>query len=74
MAEYKADEFFNHTKKGGMTIEKAIALLMEKYEADKRNEHIHNPVAHALYKTWREADRECPRYDADLLRDCGMEE
>lgn len=41
-----------------MTIEHAIRLLINQYEADKKNKNIYNPVAHALYEVWRIADNE----------------
>lgn len=31
----------------------AIEILMEEYEATRNNTFIHNPVAWALYHTWR---------------------
>lgn len=37
-------------------LETAIKLLTEEYEKAKKLEHIHNPIAYALYQVWREAD------------------
>lgn len=39
-----------------MTIDEAIAYLRETYEAAVKNPLVHNPLAFALYKTWRKAD------------------
>lgn len=39
-----------------MRLETAIKLLTEEYEKAKKLEHIHNPIAYALYQVWREAD------------------
>lgn len=41
-----------------MTLAKAILLLEKEYERAKKLEWIHNPLAYALHKVWREADRE----------------
>jgi len=41
-----------------MTLKRAIKLLEEEYEKAKKLEWVHNPLAYALYKVWREADRE----------------
>ena len=37
-------------------IDKAIQFLREQYERAKRIEFIHNPLAWALYQTWRHVD------------------
>ena len=39
-----------------MKIETAIRLLIKEYDKAKKQEHIRNPVAYALYQVWREAD------------------
>lgn len=53
-----------------MKIERAIRLLMKQYEADKHNKIIRDPVAHALYVTWKMADTErdksVPIYDFEM--------
>ena len=41
-----------------MTIDEAMKLLVEQYKKDKENEYIRDPVAHALYEVWKEADRQ----------------
>ena len=40
-----------------MRLETAIKLLTEEYEKAKKLEHIHNPIAYALYQVWKEADK-----------------
>ena len=35
---------------------KAIKLLIKQYEHSKNSEYVHNPVAHALYHTWKQVD------------------
>ena len=39
-----------------MSIEKAIEILKHNYERALKIEYIHNPLAWALYKTWRFVD------------------
>ena len=39
-----------------MKFETAIKLLKEHYERAKKLEYVHNPVAFALYQTWKEVD------------------
>ena len=39
-----------------MTLEKAIELLCLEYGKALSNEHIHNPLAYALYQTWKKVD------------------
>ena len=41
-----------------MTLAKAINLLIDEYERAQRQEHIHNPIAYALYQVWKKADEE----------------
>ena len=41
-----------------VTVEKAIKLLKEEYEKAKKLEWVHNPLAYALYKVWKMADKE----------------
>ncbi len=41
-----------------MKIGKAIEVLMEKYNQAKDNPQINDPVAWALYRTWRIADKD----------------
>lgn len=40
-----------------MSLEQAIKILKEKYEYACRQSWVHDPVAWALYETWREVDR-----------------
>ena len=35
---------------------KAIELLIKQYEHSKNSEYVYNPVAHALYHTWKQVD------------------
>ncbi len=44
-----------------MTIEKAIKLLKTEYGKAKQLEFVHDATAYALYKTWKEADRDCKK-------------
>ena len=37
-------------------LDKAIQFLREQYERAQRIEYIHNPLAWALYQTWRHVD------------------
>ena len=37
-------------------IDKAIEYLREQYERALNMKHIHNPLAWALYQTWRWVD------------------
>lgn len=37
-------------------LDKAIKFLREQYERAKRIEVIYNPLAWALYQTWRHVD------------------
>ena len=39
-----------------MGIDDAIAELRRQYEAALKLECVHNPVAWALYQTWKKAD------------------
>ena len=41
-----------------MTIEKAIRELIKTYEHANALDYIIDPVAHALYQVWKEADRD----------------
>lgn len=46
------------TKKRGrqLSLSKAISLLESEYRKAKKNEHIFNPIAYALYQVWKVAD------------------
>lgn len=39
-----------------MTLDKAIEILKLNYDKAVTNPTIYNPIAWALYKTWRAAD------------------
>ena len=39
-----------------MTLEKAIEMLKAEYEEAKKQEWVLNPLAYALYHTWRQVD------------------
>ena len=39
-----------------MTLETAIILLKKTYEIAQAIEEIKNPLAYALYHTWKQAD------------------
>ena len=41
-----------------MTLEKAIELLKREYERAKGLEFVHNPLAWALYRVWKVADKQ----------------
>lgn len=40
-----------------MELEEAIKLLKVHYEVAKKLEYVQNPVAFALYQTWKMADK-----------------
>lgn len=40
-----------------MTLPKAIRMLREEYERAKKLEYVYNPLAWALYRVWKEADK-----------------
>ena len=47
------------TEKGKtMTLEKAINLLVAEYERALRLEYVRNPIAFALHRVWKMADKE----------------
>lgn len=39
-----------------ITIDRAVEILREEYEKACKNPVIRNPVAYALYQTWKRAD------------------
>lgn len=41
-----------------MTLEQAIAILRRQYEEAKKLPYVKNPLAWALYHTWKIADKE----------------
>lgn len=40
-----------------MTFNKAMEMLVEEYTKALEKEWVYNPVAYALYQTWKEADK-----------------
>jgi hypothetical protein len=40
-----------------MTLGKAVKQVKEEYERAKKLEFVHNPLAWALYRVWKEADK-----------------
>lgn len=46
-----------------MSLIKAINMLMDEYEKAARQEHIHDPVAYALYQVWKKADKEGRKHE-----------
>lgn len=40
-----------------MTLEDAIKLLEKEYERAQSMEYVKNPIAWALYQTWKKADK-----------------
>ena len=47
-----------------MTLEKALKTLIEEHQKAIGQEWIHDPVAYALYQTWKQADDERKKKDA----------
>ena len=41
-----------------MDLQKAIKMIEEGYNKAVQLEFVRNPLAYALYKVWKEADRE----------------
>ena len=39
-----------------MTLEKAIKLLEEEYARAQKLQFVRNPLAYALYQTWKKVD------------------
>lgn len=37
-------------------LRKAIKLLIEQYDHSKASEYVHDPIAHALYHTWKQME------------------
>lgn len=46
-------------------IEKAIELLKAEYEEAKKQEWVYNPLAYALYHTWKKVDEKSNNYRKD---------
>lgn len=40
-----------------MTIEQAVELFKKEYEAAKKKEFVQDPLAYALYQTWKKVDQ-----------------
>lgn len=43
---------------GNMTLERAISMLEAEYEKAQKLSFVHNPIAWALFRVWKVADRE----------------
>lgn len=41
-----------------MTLEKALDMVAKEYDKAKGLDFVRNPLAYALFKVWRVADRE----------------
>lgn len=41
-----------------MSLPQAIAMLINEYEKACRLSFVHNPIAYALHKMWKKADKE----------------
>ena len=41
-----------------MTLEKALDMVVKEYDKAKGLDFVRNPLAYALFKVWRVADRE----------------
>lgn len=54
-----------------MTLQRAIKLLEIHYDRAKGLKHIRNPLAYALYKVWKLADREPPIANENRCVCCG---
>ena len=44
-----------------MTLATAVARVINEYEKAKKQKHIYNQLAYALYKVWKDADNAPPR-------------
>ena len=44
--------------KKAMTLKEAIKMLETEYERAKKLEYVYDPLAFALHRVWRKADRE----------------
>lgn len=47
-------------------LTKVIKMLQEKYDCAKQMEYVRNPIAFALYATWKEFDGKCGVSCAEL--------
>ena len=41
-----------------MTLEKAISTIVREFDRAKKLEYVRNPLAFALYRVWKIADKE----------------
>ena len=41
-----------------MSIDRAIDMLKDRYQAACENPNVHDPVSYALYAVWEQSDRE----------------
>lgn len=46
-----------------MDINKAIQMLEAEYEKAKQLEYVKNPLAYALYRVWKVADKKGVQYE-----------
>ena len=46
-----------------MTLQQAIKLLEINYELAKQMDFVRNPLAYALYQTWKKADAKYGKND-----------
>lgn len=44
-----------------MTLEEALEKVKQEYERAKGLDFVYNPLAWALYRVWKQADRENPK-------------
>ncbi len=56
-----------------MTLNRATKLLEKEYENAKKLEFVQNPMAYALHKVWRKADRESCKFTGKMI-DCEEKE
>ena len=56
-----------------MTLEKALKLVQDNYNAAQKLDYIRNPLAFALYKVWKIADMQ-PKTNKGKVKDNGKKE
>lgn len=52
-------------KGADMTLAKALNMVEKEYERAKNLQYVRNPLAYALHKVWKEADRQPAEIDFD---------
>ena len=55
----------------GMTLTKALNMVEKEYERAKNLKYVRNPLAYALYKVWKEADKQPAEIDFDYEAEDG---